>query len=342
MHSGMAGMRVAAAGMGLLCLVALNGCGLTVDLSSTPNEVNAGGQVDFTIKLTNPSKCPVGSVTAELVPFVPLNETNVIDGDPNLDRQIREALAAVCTGQSFTVEGINCIVQNGQLFCDLDGGGFPLNPSGLKTSGKPADASPFGAALACQSDGSRLACKLPSFESMTSKAPVRGPMPSLSCFELDPVSQEIGCAVDQIATGGSVMANVSLNAPGYGHVFDNFLFAQANQRGVCKDGSRAGEPCDVDDDCTGGSTGSCATGICIDDMTQATGHGCNITGDCPMGQSCVACESPGITAASLDCTQTVVPFTPAVPAVSMRGLAIAVIALLAVAFAGLRLRPRTR
>jgi hypothetical protein len=335
-------MRGAAVGWGLFCLFAVTGCGVQVELTSSPDHVTQGEPVNFTIKVTNPSKCPVGDVNAVLIPFFPLPEIS-LSGDPTIDDAIHQAFQALCTDQPFQLPGLTCQFVNGQLVCQNTG-----PDTNAPVNGEVPLTSPAADFLSCQREGSRLTCKIRSISSALGTNAAGSPITLPSCVTLNNQMGEINeiteCTIGDMAPGASFTTQVTLSALRHGHILDNLLIADAGQQRVCKDGSRQGQPCDVDMDCTGGSMGSCATGICIDNNTQATGAGCNTTPDCGATESCVQCQpnQPGISNVGLDCTQTEVFASAGAPVMSRWGLAAAVVALLAVASIGLRLRPRFR
>jgi hypothetical protein len=145
------------------------------------------------------------------------------------------------------------------------------------------------------------------------------------------------CSLDELAGGDSAETMLNLPAPFIAGTYRSLLFAGASDRRVCKDGTNAGDPCSDDTDCTGGSMGSCAGGVCVDNTTQAAGEGCDTTADCGANETCVQCDTsqPGMILLPFDCAQTTV-FGHLAPAMSPWAIAGSVLMLLALAFFGMR------
>jgi len=333
---GVMSMRVAAAGVALCGLTVLVGCGVQVDLTSSPAQVTEGQPVNFTLKVTNPSKCPVGDVEAALIPFFPVEEIS-LSSDPAIDTALHEGLNALCTNQPFQIPGYNCNFVGGDLVCN------PISPdTTAPTSGPIPLSSPAADILSCEHQGSQVVCKVRPL-SQTMGASVTGsPVTLPACVPIG--NQFVVCLFGNLDPGASASIDIALPASRARLRLDNFFVAEAGEQGVCKDGSNAGFPCDGDADCTGGSMGSCATGICIDNTTQATSHGCTTSMDCGMNETCTQCQpnQQGLTNIALACTQTDVVASAPAPVMSRWGLAAAVLALLSVAAVGLRFRPRFR
>lgn len=329
-------MRVAVVGMVVCGLTALAGCGVQVDLTSTPSQVTQGQPVNFTLKVTNPSKCPVGNVEAALIPFFPVEEIS-LSSDPSIDTALHEGLQGLCTNQPFQIPGYDCNFVSGDLVCN------PTSPdTTAPTSGPIPLSSPASDILSCEHQGSQVVCKIRPL-SQTMGASVSGNTIALpACVPLG--NDYVICLFGDLAPGASSTTDIAVPAGRPRLRLDNFFVAEAGEQGVCKDGSRAGQPCNEDADCTGGSMGSCATGICIDNTTQATGNGCATNMDCGMNETCTQCRpnQQNLTDIALACTQTDVLASAPAPVMSRWGLAAAVIALLGVAMVGLRFRPRFR
>jgi hypothetical protein len=248
--------------------------------------VPAGGTVDFKIKLTNPSRCPVGNVQALLIPFTTLADFGE-STDPDLLNLFQSLVLAACSGQPVEAPGgVICHIDGGMLICDFVD--FATAPEVIGDISLPLG----GRRVACHRAGSRVTCQLPMLPSTNGEASGAVSTATLVCT---PSGDEAQCTASSLAGGEMVMANVSLTAPpGISGTFQNLVFAGAFKLGVCKTGADQGQPCNGDSNCTGGGVGSCGEGICVNDMSdETTGVGCDVTADCGTGASCVACRGDG-------------------------------------------------
>ncbi len=306
-----------------LCLPLLGGCGLILELTSTPQQVAPGGAVELGIKVTNPSQCPFGDVDVTLLPFIPVEEILIEGDDEDLENLVAEILTAACTGGSFELpDGVECRIEDNDIVCE-----FPPDEGAAHSAEGVTVRSPTGTLLACERDGSRLICARPADDGEAGQAAL-APM-GLTCGP--EMGGEINCSMPGIAPGAMATTSVSLAAPTALGTYYSMLLGGAFDRGICKN---TGTPCGGDSDCPGGAMGVCGLGICIDDQTQALGVGCDSDAECPQDSSCVICEPDnGLPPLPFACAQTVVqaPTAPA-PALSPWAAAAAVLVLLAVAY----------
>ncbi len=317
------------------------GCSrIDVDLSSSPSTVRTGDPVTFDVALMNRSTCPVGNVTALLVPFVPRNLLINQITDPAVRNALSNALDAFCNGGTFDIPGSGgCQIANGELICM---GG---DTTGNSTGGAPATATMLSTdtdgSITCETDGSRITCHIPlSMAGMgeqigassvgNSLSPLvcaTGPNGRLgACFtlKLDPNETKSGQIIMTPLDGGLTR---------------NFILAFATKnQGVCKTGLKD-VPCSANADCAGMSN-TCGSGICSGGTND--GHGCDVAGDCPgAGGSCVACTVPpdGQVLANLACTSTNVVRPELAPTLSRPGIAAVIVLLLGVGYLALRRTP---
>lgn len=261
-----------------------SGCGLIVQLTTTPAVVAPGGDVDFAIKLTNPSKCPATNISANLQPFVPAEDI-VIQGDDDLVDIIQALIFGICTGGELVLpDGVTCRLEGLTIVCETE----DFLRTGPESTGSATVSSPAGVLLACEGSGSRFACQRGPASTSTTGASTFA-QASLICGP--GMDSSVDCGLASLAGGEMATANLTLPAPATRGVFFNILFASANVGLVCADGTNAGSPCLSAMDCPGGTMNNCLSGVCVDDMTGAAGVGCNPdTPVCPMGQTCTACS----------------------------------------------------
>lgn len=317
------------------------GCSrIDVDLSSFPSSVRVGDPVTFDVSLMNRSTCPVGGVTALLVPFVPRNLLINQISDPAVRNALSDALDAFCNGGTFDIPGTgNCQIANGELICMGD------NSTGNSTAGPAATATMLSTDtngnITCETDGSHITCHIPlsmaglgeqigADSAGTSLSPLvcgTGPNGRIgACFtlKLDPAETKTGQLIMTPLDGGLTR---------------NFILAFATRnQGVCKTGVK-GVPCSVNADCAGMSN-TCSPGMCSGGTND--GRGCDVVGDCPgTGTSCVACAVPddGQILSNLACTSTSIVRPEEAPALSRGGIAAVIVLLLGVGCLALRRTP---
>ncbi|MBI3782307.1 MAG: hypothetical protein HY270_02785 [Deltaproteobacteria bacterium] len=321
------------------CVIAgigmLNGCGVNVVVSSSPSLVAPGATEDLKIKLVNPSRCPVGGVEALGIAYVSVADLQT--GNQFLTDLIQGIVGAACSGQSVQVpSGITCMVVADHIECNLDHDVFPGDGAPDVVGSFPLSLGSMR--LMCERSGSHISCPLPSHAGASGEVSAALSTDPLNCMSFGSYVQ---CLGGDIAGGDMVMTTIPVTAPldRSGPLF-NVVFAGASQLGVCKSGSRQGEPCGGDSDCTGAGVGSCGSGICVDTMTnQTTGAGCDVDGDCGSGATCVACRASQPQLLTLGVGCSAITISPSIaPTVSSRGLYAAALLLLGVGIVGMRLQ----
>ena len=312
------------------------GCSnIDVDLSSSPSAVGIGQPVTFNVAVMNRSTCPVGNVTALLVPFVPRNLLIDRIPDPQVRKTLSDAVDAFCGGGTFDIPGSGgCQIANGELTCTGD------DTSGNTTSGAQVTATMLSTDtngdITCETDGVHVTCHIPL--SMVAMGEQIG---------ADSTANSLGPLVCGTGPGGRLGAcfTVKLDpsetksgqlimTPTNGGLTRNWILAvAAKNHGVCKTGTK-GVPCSSDTDCSGMSN-TCGSGMCSGGSND--GFGCDVAGDCT-GGSCVACTVPpdGQILANVACTATNVLRPQLAPTLSPAGMAAAVVLLLGVAYLALR------
>lgn len=239
---------------------------------------------------------------------------------------------------SLNTNGLSagCRRGEGEIVCEISGR--------VREPGNGMTFSLFGGRLDCEVDDQIVRCefRIPFGEAPAAAGGAAAVVQNLSCLTpaqlgipADAVVEEFGelgaiCFVGTFPTmiqglGPNEMATGQIALPAHGSgVTRNFIIAlsdEAEDVGVCKGGSDAGEACDLDDsgDCSGGP---CGEGIC--DGGDNNGLGCDVATqamDCPNGGTCVACDDvPPTNLLPIDCTTTYVSPEPA-PAMSPWGLA---------------------
>jgi hypothetical protein len=270
----------------LAALLALGGCAIDVDLTSTPSAVPLGGTVTFDIAVTNRATCPVGGVVAILFPFIPRD----LLIDHIQDEQLREHLSAFvdafCTSTDTELpDGVGgCRLEDGELFCELEPS-LTL-PGPVAQSAVASTAS--GDQVTCGTDGQKITCRFPrrivemAMAQQVSDESIGG----LQCTTLDGIAACAALLLDPDETK-SDQVQLATTRPG---ILRNWIIAFPTvQGGVCTGGILRRRPCDEDSDCPGG-TNLCGSGIC--DGGDDKGFGCNDSSDCDGGGTCVDCDIP--------------------------------------------------
>lgn len=277
------GIKAVGVAVGMLGLVGLNGCGLRAELTANPTSVTTGQNVDFTVKLTNPSVCPVADVQAFVLPFFRLDDIDVT-GAPETVQLIFDILSASCSGAPFELpNGIECNISGGTIVCEDTG-----MATGPDVFGDATLTSKQGLQINCQRAGSRLTCQLPAIEGLGA-ALATASTSGLACVPSFP-----GAACSngggQVGPGQSISGTVSLPAPLTSGSVQNFVFAGASKTGVCKAGTtNANLACNSSADCQAASMNTCGTGICQNGPTP--GAGCDNDGECGSGGTCPQCRT---------------------------------------------------
>jgi hypothetical protein len=316
------------------------GCGrIDVDLSSTPSAVRIGEPVTFNVTLTNRSTCPLGNVTALLLPFVPKDLLINRIQDPAVRQTLSDAVDAFCTGGTFDIPGSGgCQISNGELTC------MGNDTAGDTTSGALATATMLSTGdgnVTCETDGSHITCHIP--QSIVAMGEQIGA--DATANSLSPVvcgagpNGRLGACFTLKLDPSETKSGQFMLTPTDGGLTRNWILAFATRnKGVCKTGTK-GVPCSGDSDCSGMSN-TCGSGMCSGGSND--GFGCDDSTECPDPGVCVACTVPpdGQLLSNLACTTTnVVLAATKAPMLSSRGLIAAVVLLLAVAYLAFR---RTR
>ena len=322
-------------GVAVMVAALCGGCSrIDVDLSSSPSTVRVGDPVTFDVALMNRSTCPIGNVTALLVPFVPRNLLIDRIQDPAVRNTLSNALDAFCNGGTFDIPGSGgCQISNGELICmanDTTGG----------TGGAPATATMLSTdsngSITCETDGSRITCHIPlSIAAMGEQIGADSVGNSLSPLVCGtgPGGRLGACFTVKLDPGETKTGQLMMT-PFDGGPTRNFILATATKnQGVCKTGTKDA-PCSTNADCAGMSN-TCGSGICSGGTND--GLGCDVAGDCT-GGSCVACTVPpdGQILSNLACTSTNVVRPQLAPMLSPSGIAAVVVLLLGVAYVALR------
>jgi hypothetical protein len=268
----------------------ITGCTVDIDLTTSPDTVPFGGEVTFDVKVTNVSACPVGDISAIILPFVEPNSGTAED-----DSLLDALCSGTLPGGDFP-SGVECSVQGDMVVCGPSGPEDPVEgpEETLFESGTGANM------FRCVRRGDSLTCRLPVAAAEILAEQAASP---LSCSAVGPMAF---CSANELDVGEMQSDSFVLAANTPGHV-RNLAFVIANDdAGVCKTGS-PGVPCSVDADCSGMGN-SCGGGICSGSSGGAKdGFGCSIgnAGDCP-GGTCTACGPPsgGDLSAGIACTET--------------------------------------
>ncbi len=244
------------AGLGIIAVVAfLSGCGLDVELTSTPETVGIGSEVTHSIKVTNASVCPIDATQLIFYPHLsPEDEASIDEG--------------FLGGQVTLAE-----------LCDIEASGLPdgfppfaVDPGQLAAARERHGSASSPAQSAANLAGATLDCA-----AMVDSG-------GLGYFQ---------CAVDPLGPGA--MATVALQVPADElGTFRNFALADFftdSFAEVCDGGERAGQECDASDDCPGGN---CDPGICQGGSANGLGceidDDCD-GGDCV---DCETCQVAGV------------------------------------------------
>lgn len=318
--------RVRGTALGVICAATLlvgSGCGLGVSIQS-PSQAIGGASVPFTLGLTNNTQCPIGQPIGIFLPFLPASEFEAT-GVPEIDEIFLALLNTACTGEPVQLpDGITCSIVEEQLVCEETDP--PLSTGPVPSGDVPVRVGDNVVAN-CHREGSKISCK---FVQQLQDASVFATQPLL-CI---PLFEGLAvCGSSTLDPGDTATGTFFLNAPTAPGVYRSLFFGLADDTGVCDGGTGNGQACGEDSDCGGGT---CAPGICINDMTQARADGCTTTGDCAMGESCVTCQpslDPPVTL-PIACAQIVI--SQQAPAQSPWGMATAALALLGLGWFGLR------
>ena len=318
--------RVVAAIAAAMC----SGCSrIDVDLTSAPRGAHIGEPVTFTVTLRNRSTCPLGNVTALLLPFIPRDRLINRITDPETRQTVSAAVDAFCSGGTFDIPGSGgCQIINGDLFCTVAGDASNLTVGAQTETVLSTDTV---GSVTCATDGSSLTCHIPQAmvqmgEQVGADA-VANSMSPLICAP-GPNGRLGACFTTKLDPNETKTGQLMFT-PTQGGFYRNFILAFATKNhGVCHGSNR---PCGDNSDCTGMVT--CESGICSND-----GFGCSSSEDCPAGGTCDPCTVPddGQLLSNVACTLTsVVVVTPA-PTLSRWGIGAAVMLLFGVAYLTVR------
>jgi hypothetical protein len=306
-----------------LSLTLTGGCAVVVELDAT-DSVAGGGTVDFKVKTTNESNCPVGGigkhkgVFSVIVPFVPRDFVLYLLGhidDPVERREATEAIDAFCAGEEILEAPIGvsgaCVFEENDIVCNFDAGTpLPL------LAGDDAVPGTGNSGFDCQTGADGISCRIS--ESILDGVPLEaneanGDFPK--CFPLGPI---IVCYSPGLAAGEMQMANFDLEADVDDGLYQHWVLTVAKPSGgICFSSTLPGRPCSDDDDCT---TGDCGEGIC--EGGSNAGYGCDDSGDCTDG-TCVIClerTGPESLLNGIDCADTQVGAEVMAPAMSPGGI----------------------
>ncbi len=322
-----------ALGLALAALCA--GCGIDVDLTSTPATVHVGEPVTFDIAMTNRSSCPVGNVTAILVPFVPKDFLISRISDPNQQAQASAAADAFCTGGDYTVPGgmAECQIIDGEIICMVGG-----DTSGSTSAASAVMTTVGGDEIHCDTNASGVTCHIPPSIAGMGEHMAADSSSETTANSLSPVVCGIGpnghagaCFTLKLDAGETKTGQLVFT-PIYGGTLHNWTVAfSTKNNGVCKTAKNV--PCEDINDCPGQT--DCLPGICVGG--DLDGYGCNSNGDCETGGVCSPCTTPedGQVLSGLACTTTDAIGYRA-PAMSPWALAFAALVLLAMGYLGFR------
>jgi hypothetical protein len=310
-----------------LAMVVVSGCAIEVTLTG-PSTAGSGTPVQMDLGLRNASQCPVGEIEAIVFAFIPEDEIEIESDDEGLEELLRELFSALCRGTSFELpDGFVCRVEGEGIICEDD---TALSTPG---GGSATVSTPRGTILTCQRSAGSVQCQGPA---LLTGANTVSAAQTILCAQLGDTAF---CGVDVLAPGQSIGEQLTFTAPTEPGTYFSLAFGGSFAGGVCMDGSNVGQACSDDTDCPAGTADNCGSGICVDDVTEATGAGCNVDGDCDTGESCVACQTTDLDGLFLPiaCFETQVASLTA-PATSSWTLVGSVLAILALGFFGLRWR----
>lgn len=326
-------LRSLAAALSLSGMVALTGCAIDVDLSSSPPAVPLGGTVTFDISVTNRTTCPVGGVVALLFPFIPKDLLISQIPDPELRDALSNFLDGFCSGATTELpDGAGgCHLEEGEIICEID----PDFTMARPVAAAAVSANAGGDDVTCSSDGDKITCRFPRriVELAMSQQEASESLGALQCVTADNIA---ACAAVLLDPSETKSSQVQLEANRAG-ALRNWIISFATVRGgVCKQGLLRRRPCDSDTPC---NVGACGTGICQNGTRD--GFGCDDSSECG-GGTCVECaipDSDNQILSGLACTATASEVNAA-PAASDLGLVAIVVALMTVGGIALRnLRP---
>lgn len=330
------------AGIAAASGIGLSGCQIDVDLTAMPLTVSPGEEVDIKVKVTNRFNCPVGGVTAIVIPFVPRGTLINQIPDPDIRDRVQRFVDDFCAPGEFDLDFRNgseafCEREGGDLVCHVDPGFNVEIPGGLQEN-LDLGISEGNDQVRCQSEGGGITCRIPKvvLDEAQETLEQQGEQLPLVCVPAGPIWI---CVSLQLSPGEMQMDDFKLTAGPLG-TFHHFVVAFATQAGgVC----RTGIPrlaCDDDDDCDLGLIqGECEIGICSGSSTSLNGRGCdpNVSSQCTNGTCTVCGELSGEgLLTGVACETTVV----AAPAPILSHVALVTLAGALLAFAVFVLRRR--
>jgi hypothetical protein len=201
----------------------LSGCALNVELESTPDPVQSGDDVTFTIRATNVTSCTLPGATLRLLPLLTPEDEAVIN-----DRLMNPPQGGISV--NFTVEQL----------CELAAAPRPSVPADLAAQLSQLSLSPPAIALAAEAE-------VPTGESAVC-AP--GEEDGIAFFD---------CTIGPLASGATVEFEVVHPASDAG-TLRSVLLGTVAVPGVCVPGTNGGNACRSDGDCAGAD--SCGNGFC--------------------------------------------------------------------------------
>jgi hypothetical protein len=279
--------RTACANLTLVALLAVGGCAIDVDLTSTPSAVPLGGTVTFDIAVTNRSTCPVGGVVAILFPFIPRDLLIDRIEDDELREQLSAFVDAFCTGADVELpDGAGgCRLEDGELFCEIDP--TLTLPGAAAQTAVASTAS--GDEVTCGTDGQKITCRFPRriVDMAMAQQVSDESFGDLQCATLDGIA---ACGALLLDPNETKSNQVQLETTRVG-VLRNWIIAFPTvQGGVCTGGLLPRRPCEDDvDDCPG-ALSVCGSGICEGGTEE--GFGCNSDADCDGDGECIDCDIP--------------------------------------------------
>ena len=330
-----------------LLTLGISGCELDVDLTAT-EQVQLGGTIDLKLKVTNESNCPVGLVTAIVIPNIPRNILIDQIPDAELREHVSDAFDEFCSSGDVDVpDGAEafCQREGSDVVCTIDLGDGVDIPIGAQESlvvGEPSDNTE----IVCTSNGDQVTCRIPQgvLEAAAEIGEQGGEQIPLICGSLGPI---FICTALALNPGEMQMKEFQVPANFNGVVRHFALAFPEVDNGVCRGGALPGAPCEDDSGCPGFgmfvAPGVCKPGICMNSSTNSENNrGCDpaIAADCDSPGTCTTCNNgSGNLLSGVACDVTAVG--AAAPAMSMWGYVATALAL-CVASMFMLLRARRR
>lgn len=279
-------------GLAVLVCALASGCTLDVDIFADAT-ANLGDPVNFKVKVTNRSNCPVSLVTAVIIPFVPKDLLISQIDNEELRDHLSDAVDEFCSGGEIEAapNGVSgeCVVDGGDLVCTVDlGEGVEVDVgTGETLVGLPAES----AGVACSVVGGTITCRIAQALMQNAAETVEGQEQApLNCAPVGPL---VVCSALKLDPQEMEMDEFQLTAEATG-IFRHFAVAFPQRAGgVCRTGVLAGEACEEDSQthCPTLGTPDCAPGICSGGAND--GNGCDpaVVAHCT-GGTCTACGIP--------------------------------------------------